>query len=74
MFLLGLFMKHAKLLISAIVLFATLAIYACAPFPHGGPRDGGRPGAKLSADELFIKADVNGDNFLSKEEFENTLP
>ncbi len=64
-------MKHAKLLISATVLFATLAIYACAPMPHGGL---GHPGARLSADELFIKADVNGDNMLSKEEFANSLP
>ena len=31
-------------------------------------------GPKLSANELFTNADVNGDNALSKEEFESSLP
>jgi hypothetical protein len=62
-------MKNSRLLMVTMSLFATLALYACAPGPHGGPG-----GMKLSANELFTNADLNGDNMLSKEEFENSLP
>lgn len=66
-------MKQSKLLVASFTLFATLALYACAPLGMGGPK-GGPGGMRVSAHELFTSADVNGDNVLSKQEFINSLP
>ena len=61
-------MKHQIINLGMIAL-ATLLLSACV----GGPK--GRPhGPRLSADELFQKADVNGDKILTFEEFKTSLP
>ena len=65
-------MKSTKPLMLAMTIFTILSLSACAPMFRGG--HGGPKGMKLSADQLFTNADVNGDNLLSKDEFENSLP
>ncbi|MGB5444444.1 MAG: hypothetical protein WBM99_02970 [Psychromonas sp.] len=67
-------MNTSKLLIVTVTLFATLALYACAPFPFIGPGGPGGPGGmRLSADQRFTIADTNGDNILSRDEYERSL-
>lgn len=66
-------MKLSKLLIGIIVVGISLTIYAGTPWFYGSPHRTPH-GPKLSAHELFTNADVNGDNMLSKEEFENSPP
>lgn len=61
-------MKHITINLG-IIAISTLLISACAPRQNGGPH-----GPKLSAEELFQKADTNGDNTLTFDEFEAVLP
>jgi hypothetical protein len=61
-------MKHAKLLLAIIATF-TLVVSACVPGPNQGQR-----GPRLSAKDLFTNADLNGDNMLTIDEFESSLP
>jgi hypothetical protein len=63
-------MKHIKTNIG-IITVSILLLSACAPKPN---ENGGPHGPKLSPEALFQKADANGDNTLTFEEFEAALP
>lgn len=73
-------MKKSKLLALTVVHLTVLILFACTPPGQQGPgKSGGMgPGGpdemRMSASEIFEKADTNGDNVLSMEEFENSLP
>jgi len=58
-----------KIINLALIVMSTLLLSACV----GGPK-GGHHGPKLSADEIFQQADLNGDNILTFEEFKASLP
>jgi hypothetical protein len=63
-------MKRSMLLLTTL---AILTAAGCAPGPRGGDSQQGRP-KPPTADELFSKADVNGDGVLTKEELAAALP